>query len=146
MASTSSLLSRSLTHLGKKGLKVGLQPFRRRWKMETGLWRTPLQRSLNSSGQRVVDSERLGSSGGVLRLTLNRPESLNALTRGMMHDLLAAVQSSTQPPAIPKEKEDEARPPRLVILRGAGGRAFCAGGDVKAIAAERELTEPGRPG
>lgn len=25
---------------------------------------------------------------------------------------------------------------RLLVLRGAGGKAFCAGGDVKAIAAE----------
>ena len=31
---------------------------------------------------------------------------------------------------------EAARGARLLVLRGAGGKAFCAGGDVKAIAAE----------
>lgn len=59
---------------------------------------------------------------GVLVLTLNRPERLNALTREMMTALLAALRRAALDPAV-----------RAVVLTGAG-RAFCAGGDVKDMA------------
>lgn len=52
-------------------------------------------------------------------ITLNRPKALNALTRAMcvaIHDQLKAWEAD---PAV-----------KLVIIRGAGDRAFCAGGDV----------------
>jgi 2-(1,2-epoxy-1,2-dihydrophenyl)acetyl-CoA isomerase len=59
---------------------------------------------------------------GVAVLTLNRPERLNALSRPML-DALAET--------LPRVAED----PEIgaVVLTGAG-RAFCAGGDVKAMA------------
>jgi 2-(1,2-epoxy-1,2-dihydrophenyl)acetyl-CoA isomerase len=60
--------------------------------------------------------------GGVLTLTLNRPERLNALTMGMTEALLAALRRAAVDPQV-----------RAVVLTGAG-RAFCAGGDVKAMA------------
>ena len=60
--------------------------------------------------------------GGVLTLTLNRPERLNALTPGMTDALLAALRRAAIDPAV-----------RAVVLTGAG-RGFCAGGDVKAMA------------
>ena len=60
---------------------------------------------------------------GVLVITMNRPERRNALSRPMlaaMADCLAAAEADPEV--------------RVVVLTGAGG-AFCAGGDVKAMAA-----------
>jgi 2-(1,2-epoxy-1,2-dihydrophenyl)acetyl-CoA isomerase len=59
---------------------------------------------------------------GVAVLTMNRPERLNALSRPMLDAMLEAL---------PRLAEDAAV--GAVILTGAG-RAFCAGGDVKAMA------------
>lgn len=59
---------------------------------------------------------------GVLTLTLNRPDSLNALTEPMTEALLAALRHAAVDHAV-----------RCVLLTGAG-RGFCAGGDVKAMA------------
>ncbi|WP_304307475.1 enoyl-CoA hydratase [Pseudacidovorax intermedius] len=61
--------------------------------------------------------------GGVLTLTLNRPERLNALTPRMTDALLAALRHAAIDPQV-----------RAVLLKGAG-RGFCAGGDVQAMAA-----------
>jgi 2-(1,2-epoxy-1,2-dihydrophenyl)acetyl-CoA isomerase len=58
---------------------------------------------------------------GVAVLTLNRPESLNALDPGLMRRLLEAVSRVAVDETV-----------RCVVLTGAG-RGFCAGGDVKAI-------------
>lgn len=55
---------------------------------------------------------------GVLTLTLNRPEVLNALTLGMMKGLLEAL-----------KKAEKDRETRCVVLTAAG-RAFCAGADL----------------
>ena len=59
---------------------------------------------------------------GVLTLTLNRPDRLNALNWEMCDRLQRALQHAAEDPAI-----------GAIILTGAG-RAFCAGGDVKAMA------------
>ncbi|REK11830.1 MAG: enoyl-CoA hydratase [Acidobacteria bacterium] len=61
-------------------------------------------------------------SGGVVTLTMNRPESLNALSGEMMEGLREAVSRLSHDPAV-----------RVVVLTGAGN-AFCAGGDVKGMA------------
>ena len=58
---------------------------------------------------------------GVALLTLNRPESLNALDPALMRCLVGAVRKAATDDAI-----------RCVVLTGAG-RGFCAGGDLKAI-------------
>jgi 2-(1,2-epoxy-1,2-dihydrophenyl)acetyl-CoA isomerase len=60
--------------------------------------------------------------GGVLTLTMNRPERLNAFTPELLQLLDAAL-----------SKAAADREVAVVLLRGAG-RAFCAGGDVKAMA------------
>ncbi|HEY4002653.1 MAG TPA: enoyl-CoA hydratase/isomerase family protein [Candidatus Xenobia bacterium] len=63
------------------------------------------------------------SDGPIHRLTLNRPDKLNALVGDMRELLLAGL------------REAEARPDcRIVIVTGAG-RAFCSGGDVAAMEA-----------
>lgn len=59
---------------------------------------------------------------GVLVLTLNRPERRNALSDAMLRELIAALEEAAGDPEV-----------GAVVLAGAGG-AFCAGGDVKAMA------------
>jgi enoyl-CoA hydratase len=68
-------------------------------------------------------SIELESRGSVAVVRLNRPEKLNALTRGMM-DELAAVFARV-------ETDDSVR---ALILTGAGERAFCAGTDIEELA------------
>lgn len=67
---------------------------------------------------------------GVLTLTMNRPERLNALSPAMLRDLHAALEKAAADHAV-----------GAIVLTGAG-RAFCSGGDVKAMAegGARELT------
>jgi 2-(1,2-epoxy-1,2-dihydrophenyl)acetyl-CoA isomerase len=69
-------------------------------------------------------------SQGVLTLTLNRPEARNAMS-GEMNGALAAMLASAE------------TDPRVgcVVLTGAGG-AFCAGGDVKGMAARAAAGAP----
>ena len=69
-------------------------------------------------------------SQGVLTLTLNRPEARNAMS-GEMNAALAAMLASAE------------TDPRVgcIVLTGAGG-AFCAGGDVKGMAARAAVGAP----
>src|SRR5690606_37469015 len=63
---------------------------------------------------------------GVAGLTLNRAEQYNALSRELLGALRGELDRIEDDPAI-----------RVVVITGAG-RAFCAGHDMKEIAAERE--------
>ncbi len=58
---------------------------------------------------------------GVITVTLNRPEALNALTLEMVRMLAAGFTRW--------EKDDSVK---AIVFEGAGDRAFCAGGDIKA--------------
>jgi 2-(1,2-epoxy-1,2-dihydrophenyl)acetyl-CoA isomerase len=60
-------------------------------------------------------------SGGVARITLNRPESANSMNKQMAHDLMMAAIACDEDPAV-----------RAVLLTGAG-KMFCAGGDLKSF-------------
>ena len=75
----------------------------------------------------------LRRDGWQLHVTLNRPESRNAMSFAMVRELtdvfIAAASDRTL---------------RAIILRGAGGN-FCAGGDIKDMAAARSA-EPGPDG
>ncbi|PNW82326.1 hypothetical protein CHLRE_06g278215v5 [Chlamydomonas reinhardtii] len=64
--------------------------------------------------------------GSVAVVTLNRPKALNSLSLGMVQQLLAL---NTQITAQPRPGE----PVSCVVVKGAGGKAFCAGGDVKEL-------------
>jgi len=57
---------------------------------------------------------------GVATLTLNRPASLNALSWEMLLELRRLLDAWAHDASV-----------RVVVMRGAGGKAFCAGGDVR---------------
>ncbi|HEU4366920.1 MAG TPA: enoyl-CoA hydratase-related protein [Methylomirabilota bacterium] len=59
---------------------------------------------------------------GVARITLNRPEVRNALSRTMVQELEAALAAWEVDAAA-----------RVIVLAGAGDRAFCAGADLKGV-------------
>ncbi|HEY1012863.1 MAG TPA: enoyl-CoA hydratase-related protein [Herpetosiphonaceae bacterium] len=68
-------------------------------------------------------------SAGVLTLTLNRPEALNAMSLETWDELGRALEAADADPAI-----------RALVLTGAG-RAFSAGGDVKQMTPDRTPAE-----
>jgi len=57
--------------------------------------------------------------GGIATITLNRPESLNAISLPMLNSLAAALRDVDRDPEV-----------RVVVITGAG-RGFCAGLDLK---------------
>jgi isohexenylglutaconyl-CoA hydratase len=71
--------------------------------------------------------------GRVLHITLNRPESRNALSREMVRDLARVADLLEQ------DRETSA-----VVVRGANG-TFCAGGDIKGFMASFKSAPP-KPG
>ncbi len=56
---------------------------------------------------------------GVARITINRPHAFNAFTTQTMKEMVGALEDAAL-------DEDV----RVVVLRGAGDKAFCTGGDV----------------
>jgi 2-(1,2-epoxy-1,2-dihydrophenyl)acetyl-CoA isomerase len=66
---------------------------------------------------------------GVLTLTLNRPEALNALNRDMTQALRDSMEAAARDRGV-----------GAVIVTGAG-RAFCAGADLKDVVARRDAGE-----
>lgn len=66
----------------------------------------------------AFDNIRLELAGGVARLTLARPNALNALNRPMLGELLRALQRVQDDPDV-----------RVLLLRG-DGRGFCSGADL----------------
>lgn len=61
--------------------------------------------------------------GGVGVITLNRPQALNALNLNMIRLMNPKLEAWAKDSTV-----------HAVIIMGAGDRAFCAGGDVKAVA------------
>jgi enoyl-CoA hydratase/carnithine racemase len=70
----------------------------------------------------AADEIILGREGGVATVTINRPQALNALTLANYRRIAPALPEWAAEPAV-----------RAVLVRSAGGRAFCAGGDVAAL-------------
>jgi 2-(1,2-epoxy-1,2-dihydrophenyl)acetyl-CoA isomerase len=65
---------------------------------------------------------KVTEDSGIVTITLNRPEKLNALVGYMRRDLAEALEEAASDPDV-----------RVIVLTGAG-RAFCAGGDVNFMA------------
>lgn len=72
-----------------------------------------------------LDDVRVESGGHVATVTLNRPEQRNALSSSMLRDLRRALEWCRDTPEV-----------RVVVLTGAGDRAFCAGADLASFKAE----------
>lgn len=68
------------------------------------------------------DGVLIDVESGVAVVTLNRPAAMNALTLSMIETLSANLRAWAGDAAI-----------AAVIVRGAGDRAFCAGGDIRAL-------------
>lgn len=66
---------------------------------------------------------RYESADRIIRITLNRPEKRNALNTKMLEELYDAFGAAD-------EEEDAC----VVVLRGAGDKAFCAGADLGGMA------------
>ena len=79
-------------------------------------------------GGQAVRYERRGPAAW---LTINRPEARNALNKAVRDGLWDGVRAFNA--------DDEAR---VLVLTGAGDRAFCAGGDLKEMAAESLQVPP----
>ena len=59
-------------------------------------------------------------TGGVAFLTINRPRARNAFRDVTLHEMIAAFTDAWGDGRI-----------GVMVLRGAGGKAFCSGGDLK---------------
>ncbi|MGH9306853.1 MAG: enoyl-CoA hydratase/isomerase family protein [Acidimicrobiales bacterium] len=65
-------------------------------------------------------------AGGVARVTINRPERRNSITWGVMTGLRQCLARAKADPGV-----------KVVVLTGAGDRAFCAGADLGGMAPAR---------
>jgi len=70
----------------------------------------------------VSDEIRFTVDGGLATIELTRPKALNALTLGMIREMH---------PKIDAWDDDESV--KAVVIKGEGEKAFCAGGDVRAV-------------
>lgn len=57
---------------------------------------------------------------GICRITLNRPQVYNALSPGLIRDITAAVENAGADDSV-----------RVIVITGAGDKAFCSGADLK---------------
>ena len=84
----------------------------------------PASRTSGPSAAAPPEDEVLEEhKGSAVIITLNRPKSLNALNLSMVRALT------------PKYRAWHAHPSQnvVVVMKGAGGKAFCAGGDIRAM-------------
>ena len=86
---------------------------------------------LNHQDAPVVFETAEAESGLIAIATLNAPKSLNALN----YDMIQLLE-----PQLRKWADDDAV--AMVILKGAGEKAFCAGGDVVSLHKAMSTGEP----
>src|SRR5690606_17169058 len=75
-------------------------------------------------GRQVSDVLLSTLDDGVLTLTLHRPNAMNAFDQELNDAFIAALVDADADPEV-----------RVVVVTGAGGRAFSAGADLKSVAA-----------
>lgn len=73
----------------------------------------------------MSDEVLFNQTGGLGRITLNRPKAINSLTTAMCAQILAQLETWAVDDSI-----------TAVAVTGAGDRGLCAGGDVKALRQE----------
>ena len=64
-------------------------------------------------------------SDGIARITINRPERRNAMSWGVMSGISTRLAEAKADPAV-----------RVVVITGAGDKAFCAGADLTGMAGD----------
>ncbi|CAJ0578061.1 unnamed protein product, partial [Mesorhabditis spiculigera] len=85
----------------------------------------PSRIKTRSVATQMVEGEVLASARGVVgTITLNRPKALNALNLNMVRKMYPLLQEWNCAGDI-----------QLILIKGAGEKAFCAGGDVLAVSA-----------
>ncbi len=72
-------------------------------------------------------------TSGVGTITLNRPESLNALNDQLSRDIVTGLQ---------RLEEEELR---VAVIEGVGEKAFCAGADIGSFSSESSVERSERP-
>ena len=70
----------------------------------------------------MTDQLIIATEGALGRITLNRPEAINALSQPMIEGITAALTGWRDDPEV-----------GAVLFDGAGPKGFCAGGDVRAV-------------
>ena len=78
----------------------------------------------------AAETVRLERRGAVAAITIDRPEARNALTGEMRAELLGIFERLADDPDL-----------RVVTLRGAGGKTFISGADIKEFAARRSAAD-----
>ena len=78
----------------------------------------------------LIGAEATGSIGWLI---WDNPSKLNALSPGMSEDALSVIEAYEADPAI-----------KVVIMRGAGRKAFISGGDIKSFEKTRANAETAR--
>lgn len=99
---------------GRRDLAM-LPPARGR---EIGRARAMRRRRCQMKDSKNLETMIVEKEEGILTVTLNRPDRLNAFTVGMMHDWFSVLDSA--------DEDDDVR---AIIVTGAG-RGFCAGADL----------------
>ncbi|NXC38520.1 HIBCH protein, partial [Penelope pileata] len=92
-----------------------LKPFNR---LQVILQHLKMRKHTDSAAEVLLEKK-----GGAGIITLNRPKVLNALTFSMIQQIYPQIKTWEQDPET-----------FLIIIKGTGGKAFCAGGDIRAIA------------
>ena len=82
----------------------------------------------------TITYERLGAEDRLARITLNRPDKLNALSPELLREFEQALRTAEEDPGV-----------RVIIIRGAG-RAFSAGYDVVTPRRQAEYQAAAQPG
>lgn len=78
---------------------------------------------------------------GVARITMDRPDALNAMSNELMDDLVSGFEALAETDA-----EADGVGVRVLVLEGAGNKAFSVGGDIKQIQQHGSDQFPGATG
>lgn len=82
----------------------------------------------------MSDEIKFSTDGGLATVEMTRPKALNALTHGMVNEMAAKLEDWEHDDAI-----------GAVVIKGEGEKAFCAGGDVRAVWKSVKEENGGKP-
>src|SRR5689334_8314967 len=92
----------------------------------------PIDERLPSATVTPVDQNEVlyAVDGGVARITINRPEKRNSMSWGVITGMRSAFAAAKSDPAV-----------RVVVLTGAGDKAFCSGADLSGMGSGDSFTD-----